>query len=79
MGLPFSLRNSLPSGAVPNRSRCSRSMTTSSGGTGTLRAGLRVPVVGRPLVLPFSPRCSCIWPSSVYARPAEGLESANVR
>ena len=38
MGLPFSLRNSLPSGAVPNRSMCSRSMTTSSGGTGTLRA-----------------------------------------
>ena len=79
MRLPFSLRNSLPSGAVPNRSMCSRSMITSSGGTGTLRAGLRARVVGRPLVLPLSPRCSCTWPSSVYARPAAGLASANVR
>ena len=34
---------------------------------------------GPALVRPFSPRCSWTWPSSVYARPAAGLESAKVR
>ena len=54
---------------------------TSSGGMGTWRDGrrARLPVAGRPLVRPFSPRSSCTRPSSVKARPAAGVESAKAR
>jgi hypothetical protein len=67
-----------PSGPAPKRAMCSRSMATSSGGAGMRREGLRVLVLGLPLVRPFRPRCSWAWPSSVYARPAVGLASAVV-
>jgi hypothetical protein len=65
MGVPFSDRNSLPSGAVPNVSMWVRRSWTSSGGMGTLRTGLRAAGVGLPLVRPLRPRCSWTWPSSV--------------
>jgi len=43
------------------------------------RDGLRALVPGLPLVRPFRPRCSWVWPSSVYARPAVVLASAMVK
>jgi len=78
-GFPRSERNSLPSGATPNVSMCARRSSTSSGGIGTFRTGLRALGPGLPLVRPFSPRCSWTWPSSVYAFPGAGLESPKIR
>jgi len=78
IGLPRSERKMRPSGPAPKRATCSRSIATSSGGAGMRRDGLRALLFGRPLVRPFRPRCSWVWPSSVYARPAVVLASAMV-
>src|SRR5580658_3106049 len=47
-------------GTGPKRLMCSRSRITSSGGTGTRRAGRRPRevVLNRPLLRPFRPQCS---------------------
>ena len=58
--IPDAERKMRPSGPTPKRAMCSRSMATSSGGAGMRRDGLRVLVLGLPLVRPFRPRCS--WP-----------------
>jgi hypothetical protein len=50
MRLPFSDRNSRPSGATWKVLMCARRSSTSSGGMGTFRTGLQARGLGRSLV-----------------------------